>query len=76
MDEAVDEQDDVFTTAVLGRLLKRTLLNDHELQEELAALLPVLAAGTLTVTASGERSIAAQHIGTAITGDGHTPPRP
>ncbi|MEU2024137.1 hypothetical protein ABZ565_18555 [Streptomyces sp. NPDC016469] len=76
VDEAVDEQDDVFTTAVLGRLLKRTLLADHELREELAALLPVLAAGTLTVTASGERSIAAQHIGTAITGDGHTPPRP
>ena len=76
VDEAVDERDDLYTTAVLVRLLKRALQDDRELQEELTALLPVPAAGTVTITASGERSIAAQRIGTAITGDGHTPPRP
>ncbi|MFF4525376.1 hypothetical protein [Streptomyces bluensis] len=75
VDEAVDEQDDAYTTAVLSRLLKRALQDDRELREELTALLPAPSAGTVTVTASGERSIAAQHIGTAITGDGHTPPQ-
>ncbi|WP_371596421.1 hypothetical protein [Streptomyces sp. NBC_00564] len=74
--EAADEQDDAYTTAVLSRLLKRALQDDAELREELAAVLPVPAAGTVNITASGERSIAAQHIGTAITGDGHTPPQP
>ncbi|MEU0383609.1 hypothetical protein [Streptomyces chartreusis] len=76
VDEAADEQDDSYTTAVLSRLLKRALQDDAELREELTTLLPASAAGTVTITASGERSIAAQHIGTAITGDGHTPPRP
>lgn len=76
VDEAADEQDDTYTTAVLSRLLKRALQDDAELRTELAAMLPAPAAGTVTITASGERSIAAQHIGTAITGDGHTPPQP
>ncbi|MFG2814678.1 hypothetical protein [Streptomyces sp. NPDC048410] len=73
VDEATDEQDDVYSTAVLSRLLRRTLEDDPDLLAELVRLLPTPAAGTVTVTASGERSIAAQHIGTAITGDGHTP---
>ncbi|WP_405796509.1 hypothetical protein [Streptomyces longwoodensis] len=76
VDEAADEQDDAYSTAVLSRLLRRALEDDLELREELSALLPAPAAGAVTITASGERSIAAQHIGTAITGDGHTPPRP
>ncbi|MGW1669563.1 hypothetical protein [Streptomyces sp. NPDC002324] len=76
VDEAADEQDDTYTTAVLSRLLKRALQDDAELRTELADMLPGPAAGTVTITASGERSIAAQNIGTAITGDGHTPPRP
>ena len=75
VDEAADEQDDAYTRAVLSRLLRRTLQDDPGLREELAALLPAPAAGTVTITASGERAIAAQHIGTAITGDGHLPPR-
>ncbi|MDX3767866.1 MULTISPECIES: hypothetical protein [unclassified Streptomyces] len=73
--EAADEQSEAYTTAVLSRLLKRALADDPELKKELSALLPAPAAGTVTITASGERSIAAQHIGTAITGDGHTAPR-
>ncbi|MER5355178.1 hypothetical protein ABT093_33255 [Kitasatospora sp. NPDC002551] len=44
---------------------------DAELRAELAALLPAPAAGAVTITASGERSIAAHTITTAITGDGH-----
>ena len=74
--EAADEQDDAYSTAVLSRLIRRALQDDPGLREELSALLPAPAVGTVTITASGERSIAAQHIGTAITGDGHTPPRP
>ncbi|MGY6023749.1 hypothetical protein [Streptomyces spinosirectus] len=74
--EAADEQSDAYTSAVLGRLLRHALQDDAGLRQELAALLPAQAAGTVTITASGERSIAAQHIGTAITGDGHLPPRP
>ncbi|MFF9605085.1 hypothetical protein ACF1GY_22790 [Streptomyces sp. NPDC014684] len=76
VDEAADEQDDAYSAAVLSRLLRRALRDDPVLQEEVSELLPAPAAGTVTITASGERSIAAQHIGTAITGDGHTPPRP
>lgn len=75
VDEAADEQDDAYTTAVLSRLLKRALQEDPELREELSGLLPAPAAGTVNITASGTRSIAGQHIQTAITGDGHTSPR-
>lgn len=74
--ETADAQDDAYSSAVLSRHLLRALEDDPGLREELSALLPAPAAGTVTITASGERSIAAQHIGTAITGDGHTPPRP
>ncbi|MER7404296.1 hypothetical protein ABT373_17810 [Streptomyces sp. NPDC000070] len=76
VDEAADERDDAYSVAVMSRLLRRALQDDPGLREELSALLPAPAADAVTITASGERSIAAQHIGTAITGDGHTPPRP
>ncbi|MGQ4416606.1 hypothetical protein ACN6LA_002466 [Streptomyces sp. SAS_269] len=76
VDEAADEQDDAYSAAVLSRLLRRALRDDPGLREELSELLSAPATGTVTITASGERAIAAQHIGTAITGDGHTPPRP
>ncbi|MFF1770135.1 hypothetical protein [Streptomyces sp. NPDC058249] len=74
--EAADEQDNAYSTAVLSRLLRQALQDDPALRDELAAVLPAHAPGTVNVTASGERSIAAQHIGTAFTGDGHTAPRP
>ncbi|MFG2438977.1 hypothetical protein [Streptomyces sp. NPDC048508] len=76
VDEAADEQNDTFTAMTLGRLLRRALQDDAELRTELSAMLPAPASGSVTITASGERSISAQHIGTAITGDGHTAPRP
>ncbi|MFG3272985.1 hypothetical protein [Streptomyces luteogriseus] len=75
VDEAAEEQDDAYTTAVLSRLLRRALQSDPELRQELSALLPAPAAGAVNITASGTRAIAGQRIGTAITGDGHLPPR-
>lgn len=77
VDEAAEEQDDAYATAVLSRLLKHALQADSQLREELSAMLPVPAGDTgINITASGERSIAGQHIGMAFTGDVHTPPRP
>lgn len=71
--EHAEDPDDPDTVAGLRAALKRVLRDDAELREELAELFPSLGAGTVNVTASGERSIAAQNIGTAITGDGHAP---
>ncbi|QDO42534.1 hypothetical protein FNV62_34390 [Streptomyces sp. RLB3-17] len=73
VEEAADERDDAYTAAVLTRLLKRSLQNDPELWTELATVLP--APPTFAITASGERSIAAQNISTAITGDAHSAPQ-
>ncbi|MFE6103638.1 hypothetical protein ACFVQ4_27245 [Streptomyces laurentii] len=77
VDEAAAENDEEFSRVTLGRLLRRALEDDPELRRDLAALLPALTTTTVHVTASGDRSVAAQHIsGTVITGDGHTlPPR-
>ncbi|MDH6217976.1 hypothetical protein [Streptomyces pseudovenezuelae] len=63
--EAVDDED---AAAALRQQLRRAVREDAELLRELAGLLPSVA-GPVTVTASGERSIAAQTIGTAVTGD-------
>ncbi|MEV6110358.1 hypothetical protein AB0M28_37510 [Streptomyces sp. NPDC051940] len=61
---------DADALAALRQLLKRALRDDPALRDEVAALLP---AGQVTVTASGERSIAAQHLdGIAVTGDSAT----
>jgi hypothetical protein len=68
--DAASEPDDTDAAAALRQQVKRALREDPELLRELAGLLP--AAEPVTVTASGERSIAAQRIGTAITGDNAT----
>lgn len=68
--DAAEAPDDADAAAALRQQIKRALREDGELLKELAALLP--ATSTVSVTASGERSIAAQHITTAITGDGAT----
>jgi uncharacterized protein YlxW (UPF0749 family) len=72
--DAASEPDDADAAAALRQQVKRALREDPELLRELAGLLPAAGAGTVTVTvtASGERSIAAQHVGTAITGDNAT----
>ncbi|WP_308437073.1 hypothetical protein [Streptomyces olivaceoviridis] len=58
--------------AALRQQVKRALREDAELREELAEMLSAAGAGPVNVTASGERSIAAQTIGTAVTGDNVT----
>ncbi|NEB00360.1 hypothetical protein [Streptomyces sp. SID13726] len=69
--DAAEEDGDGDAAAALRQQFRRALREDAELLRELVALLPA-GAGQVTVTASGERSIAAQTIGTAITGDNTT----
>ncbi|UZJ30369.1 hypothetical protein [Streptomyces endophytica] len=69
--DAADAPDDEDAAAALRQQIKRALRDDTELLSELARMLPV-AGGTVNVTASGERSIAAKTIGTAVTGDNTT----
>lgn len=68
--DAAEDAEDSDAAAALRQQIRRTVREDAELLRELAALLPV--GGPVTVTASGERSIAAQTIGTAVTGDNAT----
>lgn len=65
--EAAVDPEDEDAAAALRQQIKRTLREDAELLREVAGMLP--AAGPVTNTASGTRSVAAQHIGTAVTGD-------
>ncbi|MFF2194442.1 hypothetical protein [Streptomyces sp. NPDC058157] len=68
--EAAEEPEDADAAAALRQQIKRTLREDPQLLAELAAQLPPACA--VTITASGERSIAAQTIGMAVTGDNAT----
>ncbi|KUN91132.1 hypothetical protein [Streptomyces caeruleatus] len=63
--------DDADAAAAVRQQVKRALRDDVELPAELARMLPA-AGETVKVTASGRRSIAAQSIGTAVTGDNAT----
>ncbi|MFJ8533443.1 hypothetical protein [Streptomyces sp. NPDC093591] len=71
--DAAEAPDDTDAAAAVRQQIKRALREDAELLAELARMLP--AAETVNVTASGERSIAAKTITTAVTGD-HTTIRP
>ncbi|MFH8662037.1 hypothetical protein [Streptomyces afghaniensis] len=66
--DAAEAPDDEDAAAALRQHIKRALRDDAELLAELARMLPA-ASETVHVTASGERSIAAKTIGTAVTGD-------
>ncbi len=68
VDEAPDDED---SAAALRQQVKRALRDDAELLAELTKL---LSAGgeSVTVTASGERAIAAKSITNAATGDNTT----
>lgn len=66
--EAPGDED---AAAALRQQVKRALREDAELLAELARILPA-GGETMNVTASGERSIAAKTIGTAVTGDNAT----
>ncbi|MFD6294215.1 hypothetical protein ACFWFU_05310 [Streptomyces sp. NPDC060235] len=74
--EAADEQNDSHAADVLSRFLIRALQEDFQLRVELSAMLPTPTVVAVNITANGERSMAAQYIGTAIIGDGHSAPRP
>ncbi|WP_405916115.1 hypothetical protein [Streptomyces sp. NBC_00728] len=69
--DVADDPDDADAAAAVRQQIKRALRDDAELLAELAQMLPA-ASETVNVTASGERSIAAKTIGTAITGDSAT----
>ncbi|GHH73769.1 hypothetical protein GCM10018781_38830 [Kitasatospora indigofera] len=69
--DAAQDPENTDAVAALRQQIKRALREDADLRKELAHLLPAPAAGPVTITASGERSIAAHTITTAITGDGH-----
>ncbi|MET7859925.1 hypothetical protein ABZS81_22445 [Streptomyces sp. NPDC005318] len=69
--DAAEATDDEDAAAALRQQIRRAVREDAELLRELADLLSA-AGGPMTVTASGERSIAAQTIGTAVTGDNAT----
>ncbi|WP_326580454.1 hypothetical protein OG889_21775 [Streptomyces sp. NBC_00481] len=75
--DAAEEPSDEDAAAALRQQIKRALREDAELRRELAGLLPSEGGGSVTVTASGTRAIAAGgNIGVAITGDGHAAPPP
>ncbi|MFF4689105.1 hypothetical protein [Streptomyces sp. NPDC001307] len=69
--DAAEAPEDADAAAAVRQQVKRALREDAELLAELARMLPP-GAETVTVTASGERSIAAKTIGTAVTGDNTT----
>ena len=72
--DATEAPEDEDAAAAVRQQIKRALREDAELRAELARLLPT-SGETVHVTASGERSIAAKTITTAITGD-HTTIQP
>ncbi|MFI9241877.1 hypothetical protein ACIGXF_04645 [Streptomyces sp. NPDC053086] len=72
--DAAEAPEDADAAAAVRQQVKRALREDAELLAELARILPA-AGETVNVTASGERSIAAKTIGTAVTGD-HTTIQP
>ncbi|MFE8953906.1 hypothetical protein ACPCIZ_03820 [Streptomyces cellulosae] len=69
--DAAEAPEDEDAAAAVRQQVKRALREDAELLAELARILPA-AGETVNVTASGERSIAAKTVGTAVTGDNTT----
>ncbi|MEU5702098.1 MULTISPECIES: hypothetical protein [Streptomyces] len=70
--DAAEDPEDGDAAAALRQQIKRALREDTALRDELARILPAASARSVNVTASGERAIAAQTIGTAATGDNVT----
>ena len=70
--DAVAEPGDEDAQAALRQQVKKALRDDTELRAEVARLLGSVSGGD-TITAVGERSVAARTISgsTVITGDGH-----
>jgi hypothetical protein len=68
--EVLEEQEDEDAFASLRHQIKKALREDASLMQELSDLLPERR--NVSITAAGERSIAAGKIHTAITGDSAT----
>ncbi|MFD8082706.1 hypothetical protein ACFV4F_13555 [Kitasatospora sp. NPDC059722] len=68
--DVAEDTTDPDAAAALRQQIKRALREDAGLRQELVSLVGP-AAASVTITASGARSIAAHSITTAITGDGH-----
>ncbi|MFG3052980.1 hypothetical protein ACGFZP_18775 [Kitasatospora sp. NPDC048239] len=73
VEEAAADTEDSDAAAALRQQIKRALREDAELLAEIARLVADQPRPSISINAIGTRSIAAQHIGTAITGDGHRP---
>ncbi|MFE7775758.1 hypothetical protein ACFU5O_18025 [Streptomyces sp. NPDC057445] len=69
--DAAEEPEDADAAGALRQQIERDARGDEELLREPAGLLPA-GSGPVSVTASGERAVAAQTITTAITGDNTT----
>ncbi|SCF99108.1 hypothetical protein GA0115256_14383 [Streptomyces sp. DconLS] len=69
--DAAEAPEDADAAAAVRQQIKRALRENAELLVELARILPAVSE-TVHVTASGERSIAAKTITTAVTGDNTT----
>ncbi|MFF0390010.1 hypothetical protein ACFYS8_15185 [Kitasatospora sp. NPDC004615] len=70
LEEAAAEPESAEAAVDLRRQIERALREDDRLREDVAAMLP--PAPQVVITATGERSIAAQNIGTVINGDNTT----
>jgi hypothetical protein len=70
--DAADDSGDPDAAAALRQQIKRALREDTTLRDELAHILSTSRSVSVNVTASGERAVAAQTIGTAVTGNNVT----
>ncbi|GAA0682036.1 hypothetical protein GCM10010193_39690 [Kitasatospora atroaurantiaca] len=72
LEDATQDCGDPDAAAALRYQIRRALRDDADLLGAFADLLPT-PVSNINITASGDRSIAAHTIATAITGDGHRP---
>jgi hypothetical protein len=67
--DVLTDPSDVDAIVALRLAVRKALAADSELRADVQGM---LAAGGVSIVAQGERSIAAQHIGVAVTGDNAT----
>jgi hypothetical protein len=67
--DVVADPDDADTVGALRLAVRKILAADEQLRAEVAGM---LSSAGVTISASGNRAIAAQHIGIAATGDNAT----
>lgn len=69
LEEVLANPDDEDAVAVLRLAVRKILAADDQLRADVANM---LSSAGLTISAPGDRAIAAQHIGIAVTGDNAT----